>query len=338
MVKCSTRIDWIDNVKAIACVLVVIGHFIMSMDASNILPYNDVTLWFKQSIYFFHVQLFFICSGFLYSLSILKNEKTNYFSNVLKKLVALGVPYLTFSTVTVLMKMLAGDSVNSEAGGLIQTLFIEPTAPYWYLYVLFFIFIFVPPIKSKKAVSIALVIGLALKIVMISGIASSIALPYFVTGVMNNLIWFAIGMALTSFEYNPNKSTLIIGCTAIAVFTALSIIYYCFSINNKAIAFVLGIIACLGVVLTASSVKSKNNKVTELLTKYNLSIFLMHTIFAAGIRVVLMKLGITSAMIHIPVGITATFIGPIIAQFVMEKIKYLDFFIFPTRYIKISKR
>ena len=57
---------WVDNVKVIACILVVLGHFFQSMTKSDVLPANDLYQWFNQTIYYFHVPLFFICSGYLY--------------------------------------------------------------------------------------------------------------------------------------------------------------------------------------------------------------------------------------------------------------------------------
>lgn len=59
-----TREKWIDDVKVIACILVVLGHFFQSMTKANILPENDLYKWFNTTIYYFHVPLFFICSGF----------------------------------------------------------------------------------------------------------------------------------------------------------------------------------------------------------------------------------------------------------------------------------
>ena len=38
-----TREKWVDGVKVIACILVVLGHFFQSMTKANILPEND--LW-----------------------------------------------------------------------------------------------------------------------------------------------------------------------------------------------------------------------------------------------------------------------------------------------------
>ena len=65
-------------------------------------------------------------------------------------------------------------------------------------------------------------------------------------------------------------------------------------------------------------------------------VFLMHTIFAAGVRVVLMKIGINQWYIHIPVGLIITFIGPAIVAIIMHKTKFLEIFIYPTRVIKIN--
>lgn len=338
MTKTISRLDYIDKTKALACVLVVLGHFIMSMDASNILPYNSFTEWFKENIYTFHVQLFFLCSGLLYVFSIKQGNHYKYGPFVFKKLIALGIPYLTFTTITVLMKMLAGDSVNTETGGLLYTLFIEPTAPYWYLYVLFFLFLIIPPFQSKKAVSIVLGVSLILKIIMITGLLSEMELPYFVTGIMNYSIWFVLGMTLVTFEYKADKKFLICGAAGLIVFLALSAVWYHFSLtDNKAFAFILGVIAVLSIFTLFSNSNIKTDIVTKFLIKYNLPIYLMHTIFAAGVRIVLVKLGITAWYIHIPAGLIATFIGPAIAAFIMEKTRFLEIFLYPTKLIKISR-
>ena len=62
----------------------------------------------------------------------------------------------------------------------------------------------------------------------------------------------------------------------------------------------------------------------------------MHTLFAAPLRCVLVKIGISNPVIHIVLGVLISFAGPVIAMLVMEKIKPLDFFVYPLRYIKFS--
>lgn len=338
MEKTINRLDYVDKIKALACVLVVLGHFVMSMNESNILPYNDLTAWFVDTIYTFHVQLFFLCSGLLYVLSVKHKNNYRYGPFVLKKLIALGIPYLTFTTATVLLKKIASGMVNTESGGLLYTLFIEPTAPYWYLYVLFFLFLIIPPFTSKKAVSAALIISIIFKVIMVTDILSGINLPYFVTGIMNNSIWFVLGMAIIDFDIKPSKKYLICGSIGFIVFLVLSIIRYRSSLlDNIAFSFVLGLIAVVSIYLIFANTSLQTDALTKFLIKYNLPIFLMHTIFAAGARILLMKLGITSWYIHIPVGIIITFVGPAIAAFVMEKTKYLEIFLYPTKLIKIPR-
>ena len=46
-----TREKWVDDVKVIACILVVLGHFFQSMTKSNILPENGLYQWFNTTIY-----------------------------------------------------------------------------------------------------------------------------------------------------------------------------------------------------------------------------------------------------------------------------------------------
>lgn len=54
------------------------------------------------------------------------------------------------SASTWLLKTVFADSVNKQADGLFTTLAVNPSAPYWYLYALFFIFLVTPTFSSVK--------------------------------------------------------------------------------------------------------------------------------------------------------------------------------------------
>ena len=84
---------WVDNVKVIACILVVLGHFFQSMTKAGVLPASDLYQWFNQTIYYFHVPLFFICSGYLYQKLSVVNDVHSWGKNIFKKALNLGVPY-----------------------------------------------------------------------------------------------------------------------------------------------------------------------------------------------------------------------------------------------------
>lgn len=154
---------WVDNVKVIACILVVLGHFFQSMTKASILPANNLYLWFNQTIYYFHVPLFFICSGYLYQRYSRVEDVHSWGRNVMKKALALGVPYFTFSFATWLLKTVFSNSTNDEIGGLFDTLFLHPTSPYWYLYALFFIFLITPTFRNKAMAGVVLAIAIVLK-------------------------------------------------------------------------------------------------------------------------------------------------------------------------------
>ena len=72
----TQRLDWVDNLKGIGIILVVLGHV-------------SINKYLNDIIYSFHMPLFFIVSGFLFNFS----NKDNY---VLKKVSCLIVPYFKF--------------------------------------------------------------------------------------------------------------------------------------------------------------------------------------------------------------------------------------------------
>ena len=89
--------------------------------------------------------------------------------NVAKKALALGIPYATFTTATWVLKKLFSGSINDQIGGLSDTLLLHPTAPYWYLYALFFIFLVTPTFSSVKAATGGLIIAVVARIVISQG-------------------------------------------------------------------------------------------------------------------------------------------------------------------------
>lgn len=337
MERIKQRETWVDNVKVIACILVVLGHFFQSMTQSNVILSNDLYQWFNQTIYYFHVPLFFICSGYLYQRYNKVNSIQSWSKNVLKKLLALGVPYFTFSFVTWVLKTLFSSSVNSEIGGIVDVLFIHPTSPYWYLYALFFLFLITPTFRNRKMALNGLVIALILKIIGIFVGGFGIQ---FLSYILSNEIWFVLGMCLSSYKFSEllNKKNILISICGLGIFLVLSVFVYLFGITHGHVSFVLGLLACASIILLIG-ILYKNGKQTLIfgyLAKYTMPIFLMHTLFAAPLRTVLFKLGIQTASIHVVLGLIISFVGPIIAAMIMKKSKWLEFFLYPNKFIKVK--
>lgn len=327
-----TREKWVDDVKVIACILVVLGHFFQSMTKANILPENDLYGWFNTTIYYFHVPLFFICSGYLYQMYSKVNSVGSWCKNVAKKALALGVPYATFTTATWVLKKVFSSSVNDQIGGLGNTLLLHPTAPYWYLYALFFIFLVTPTFSSVKSAAVGLIVALAAKVLILTGGGYSV---YAVSTVLSNEIWFVIGMSICSFNVQL-KGRKIQGTIFGLLFVILSIVVYTAKISGSAISFAIGLLACVAVIMMVAGFEEKFGRGMKLLAKYTMPIFLMHTLFAAPLRSILMKIGIENAVIHVVLGLVISFAGPIIAAWIMKKTKWLEFFLYPNKFVKVN--
>lgn len=325
-----TREKWVDDVKVIACILVVLGHFFQSMTKANILPENDLYQWFNTTIYYFHVPLFFICSGYLYQKYSKVNDFKSWKKNVAKKALALGVPYVTFSTATWVLKTMFSGSVNDQIGGLGDTLLLHPTSPYWYLYALFFIFLVTPTFANVKMAAVGLIVAFAAKLLILVGGGTGI---YAVSTVLTNEVWFVFGMSVCVFDLRL-KGKKLQGTVIGLFFLGLSIVAYMADIQNSTVSFVLGLMACAAVILLGAGFEEKSGKAMGFLAKYTMPIFLMHTLFAAPLRSILLKIGVTNAVVHVVLGLGISFAGSIMAAWIMKKTKWLEFFLYPNNLMK----
>lgn len=335
----NKREIWVDRVKLFACILVVLGHFFQSMVRSEILPGGLLFQWFDRTIYMFHVPLFFICSGYLYQKTSCINSLSAWGRGVIRRLISLGVPYFVFSMATWVLKNVFSSSVNTETDGLIHTLFIIPESPYWYLYILFFLFVFIPTFNSNLSACLISAAALFLKLVY-----DILYVPdlYFLSGVMNNGVWFVIGMLMYLGDIpkylSVEKRCFKFGISMAVLFLTASVFTFNYITFPPCLDFVLGIVACTAVVTIAIFIckKAKNISFITRLTSYTFPIFLLHTIFAAGFRAVLLKFGISNPIIHIVLGLCISFIGPIVVAEIARHIKFINFFFYPNKYIFIK--
>ena len=234
-----------------------------------------------------------------------------------------------------MMKSLAGDLANSVEGSPLQTLFLHPTAPYWFLYTLFFVFLITPTASSKLSMFGLLAVSITLKLIYTIG-GGLPSMPYVADSVCINLIWFVAGMMIAFHRldrYFSYRSALV-GAT----FLPLSLVVYTLKLGSLAWLLV-GFLACvciLSACTTWSRVHSESRCYSQI-AQWTMPIFLMHTICAAGIRIGLLKFGIVVPVVHFAFGLAAGFIGPVFAILIMERLRPLDFFVYPTRYIKFER-
>ena len=328
---------WIDYTKVFAIICVVATHLFMSFEQLGWVKKSDAYYSIPLQISLvLSVQLFFVCSGFLYQQFRKDTTVKGHFKNVLNKLIALGVPYIIFTTISIVIKNVFASSVNREATPILKTLFIKPMAPYWYLYVLFVFFLIIPCVNDKRKIYAIFAVSVILKLAYVF---IPIKLPYVFMQIVSNSIWFTFGMLLTNIKLKYNLLEKVI-CIVLG-FTGVSLSIYFFRNTNetKTVRFAISILLvlfCLYLFMWIS--KGSDGRIVSRLRNYVLPVFLMHTIFAAGARIAMLKVGIRAMPIHIFVGLIASFALPMLVYMFVKNKWYLLIFIEPLKAWKMRKQ
>lgn len=316
------RESYIDVVKIFACMLVVGGHLLKGLAEAGLILENDKFNMWMEILYSFHVNLFFICSGYLYQKYTKINSVKEYGKHILKKIKVLVVPYFLFSILTLVLKGFAKDLVNSQPGNIVETLFWEPVSPYWYLYVLFMLFLIIPVMKNRYMAIFLGVISVEMVLIYWTFINSSFKPVYYI---MTCSCWFIMGMIMAYgniVNYICKKSVI-----PVLIILGIFIIYILYGWINYGLFFsyirqVNSLFVCTFIFLFAMLIfKNQNdNNVIHLCADYTMIIFLMHTFFSAGVRMILIKIGVQDVFIHLLIGFLAGVIGPILFKMIFESI------------------
>lgn len=325
------RIDWIDYIKAFTCFLVVLGHLLQSLLKAKIVPIGNINIiefiiWF---IYLFHMPLFIAISGYLYFVTKKKFSWKNYKEFELKKIINLFVPYIVFYVLYMLLNTIFSDSVNETIGmkgwlGIIN----KPISPYWFLYALLSIFLIYPLIEKlcKENKYIVFIVFSILKIIAIF-IDTNI---YFVDSIMSYGIYFSLGTIL----FDKTKCGKVLILLMSILYVVISIFTYIY-VKNSYINKLLNIcFAIAGIWIMINLFKGDYiSKILDSFKKYTFQIFLLHTFFSAGTRIVLLKVGITSFLIHLIVGMATGIYLSVIVSIISEKIKFTQVVFYPIKTI-----
>lgn len=332
-VQNKTRLQWVDNTKLLACVLVVLGHFFQSMVRAGILPDTAVSTLCNSALYTFHVPLFFICSAYLYRRFTEFHSGRDYARHVRKKALALGVPYFTFAGINYVLKLLFPGGVNvAENRDFLSYFFLDPPAPFWYLPTLFFLFVLVPPAGKKGSIALTVLGGCTY---WVNGLPAMDGLPGCVRSVLQNLIWFALGLLLANAPAGLLQKKLLPLLLGGGFLLAAGITFTLFP-RNRALALLCGLLAC-GAVLSAMQQAHPGKKLRHALhlcSRDTFPIYLLHTICAAPIRSLLLHIGVQNPAVHIVLGLTASFLLPIAAGRIAARVPAFNFFLYPTHYIR----
>lgn len=324
----SKRVYSIDNLRGFLMLLVVLGHVLLGFEGLYTFGEGEELVRVKllQYIYSFHMPAFFALSGYFFCA-----KEDIDFSNLgrflVHKCITLMLPYFMCSIAYWCVKRAMGAIIVTQIS-VKELLYIgiRPIEFMWYLYALFFINCFAGILKSFIK-NKYLLLGISAFLVLISVNNTGIcAVDY----VKNYMIFFCVGSLLADVKNVLYRVSLclVAGVTNVFLFVG--------QINIPRYSLVLALSGVIFWIMLFLLV-SENKKMPFLFQcgENGMPIYIMHVIVVGAIRIILNRLGIVGFTANLLVG----FLGAVIICYftytlIIRKIKILDFFFYPERYIK----
>lgn len=266
----------ISILRGIAILLVLLGHSII------IGPINlHQVLWCKtlyNYIYYFHMPLFFIISGFCYSF------KDDYGQYVLTKVKRILIPYLVFSCIDLIPRHMFPNFINGT-NPLTNDIFniIFKGGQYWFLYVLFSIFIIFPLLrKISKNTIILMLLMIILRFFHFKNIL-------LINSIIGYFFYFILGNLLKNVYSNKIKvkmSKLYILLSSSFVFVLMILIP-----QNIITSILKALIGCVMSYSIAVSIKARRVKsILKDFGDYSLQLYLLNGFMLVPARTIIIKI------------------------------------------------
>lgn len=317
----------VDRLKGYACFLVVFGHVIMGVRLAGI----DIPRFFEgmeKFIWSFHVALFLFLSGVVYKETGEWTSKKTKPKFILHKLLGLGVPYVVFSVVYIFINSMVGQANNQSSLGDVLNIWREPVAQYWFLYALFFLFciwtIFSGVLKNWLITLLVVATGYILSLLGVS-IGSFDVVLY-------SALAFGVG-TFVDFSRLPNLSSVMKGVVVILHVIAGGALVVLGKIEApfaKEVMVLLGIYASIMFISLLRNIKLAA-KFFDFMNKYSFQTYLLHTIFTAGIRIVLLRVGVTNWVVHVLLGTVCGIACSVLVAEIAKRVWFFNIFFFPTK-------
>jgi fucose 4-O-acetylase-like acetyltransferase len=288
------RDESLDIAKGFGIILVVLGHCLDGLIASNYFPasvlWPILAVW---TIYTFHMPLFFVVSGHLAS-----GKHRPAGVTVAKLLPSIAYPYFLWSILEGLMLVYLSKVTNSHAplSSLYKILWI-PIVPYWFLYALFFCHIGYLAIR-KRSHRTQLVIAIAVFIAPLFFLPTLARFQlYIVLETVRGFLYFVFGVVSVQQVKQLGRWAAVI---ATVMFAVLAVALFQSQVRGTpgTIAVVPVAIAGITATLAWSRLLAEQGSpllrmpaaILAFLGRYSMSIYVMHIFITAAVRIALKRL------------------------------------------------
>lgn len=250
----SKRINYLDCIRGFALLLVILGHIYIYT--------NPIKVW----IYSFHMPLFFIISGFLWS-----NKNIDIKITIIKRFKALIIPYILFGLVFFILRSNLNSSINLSLKNYIFSLLTTSNlGALWFLPSLFIIEVMFSVLnKLKIHDSVRIIITLILFFIGLNG--NKYYTSIYIIVIYRSLVgfgFFVLGKYI--FKYIKNiKVSYIVIFFMLLVNVNLSLKNSCVDLwglafNNKVLYVVCSILGSFTTILFFKNISSKFENISLL--------------------------------------------------------------------------
>ena len=302
------------SIRGLLCILVVAWHVLGSDAQSGLKVSNPDIRAIFEILAIIKMPLFAFISGYFYAMQAIS---VNFNQFVWVKFRQLMIPMLVVGTLFALLKQLT-PGVN-EVGINWQLLHIVPVKQYWFIETLFFIFLMVGFLDSKKILLNYAYTGVCLIILILFNIfAPSFKLDIFsINGILLLFPHFMFGIICYRFNFLIHKTIFFI----VLVLAAFD--YWCLHSVGVTSAYSLNFIYLVFIFALSSLLLQSgiNNKLLNKISEYSFSIYIFHVFFTAATRIILLKLGIDNLIVLFLISCIVGILGSILIDIIASRYK-----------------
>lgn len=164
----SNRISFLDSLKGFTILCVIIGHVALGYLKTNVYSnYSEGIFRIYDTMYSFHMPLFMMISGYVFSMAYFKNLESPSYPNIRRQTINNIIVYLWVSILFLLLKIPFGKftATDNVTFSTIAMIWAKPYGIYWYLYALILFYpLFSIPIIHRGNKVIVFIVLLALNL------------------------------------------------------------------------------------------------------------------------------------------------------------------------------
>lgn len=310
-----------DIAKALGILLVVSSHIMRGLQRSDLLVFDDTWQTVDWALYLYHMPLFFYLAGLFFAATVARH---GYLGMLKRNAVVLLGPLVVWSYVQVGMQYVFSGSSNLKVtlADLLTAPF-PPAQQFWFLGVLFAataVAGLLPALRASRGAQIgAFVAVLAARMLLDDWLRAAMeAGPYWF--LLAQFVWHFPFLLLGMIAGNPevdrgSAHPLVFVAVCAAALWGGSLLVGGRDALLPLVSIVLVLASYKGFVEFAARRPEPPGAVARVLAfvgANSMIIYLTHVIFGAGMRTILVKLGVFDVGAHFVLGVAAGMILPLL--------------------------